>query len=214
MVKIAPSTDPAENLDELLKYAEELEPLAHFLHVDVMDGKFVEKTTLNSKDVEVLNSNTSLMLDVHLMAENPDVKSYILAGANIVTVHYEAFEDKKNLISTLKEIRSLGALAGLSLKPKTDILDIVPYLSLIDIVLVMSVEPGKSGQKFINETIKKVVDLRNYINDDPIQIEVDGGINPQVAKKLIMAGANILVSGNYIYSSKNRKEAINSLINP
>ena len=211
MVKIAPSTDPVKSMDELLEYAKSLEPFAHFLHVDVMNSNFVNKTTLTADDISLLNANTSLMLDVHLMESKPDVKKYIEAGANIVTVHYEAFTNKKDLVSTLKEIRNLGALVGLSIKPATNVEVVCDYLNLIDIILVMSVEPGKSGQKFLEETYSRVKKIKKYIKDTLIQIEVDGGVNPEVAGKLVKSGVSILVSGNYIYSSKNREEAILSL---
>lgn len=212
MVKIAPSTDPVKNLDELKKYIKEIQEYAYFLHVDVMNSNFVQKTNFDDAYVKEINDNTILMLDVHLMVKEPDVLKYIKAGANIVTVHFEAFENKNELKKVLKLIRQNKTLVGLSVKPKTSIQEIYPYLDLCDIILVMSVEPGSSGQKFLEETYEKVKVLKKEIGDRKIQIEVDGGIIPEIAKKLRLCGADILVSGNYVYSSKDRVKAIKSLI--
>lgn len=212
MVKIAPSTDPAKNFDDLLSYINEIRFAAHFLHVDVMNSNFVQKTNFDENFVAKINANTAMMLDVHLMVNEPDVLKYIEAGANIVTVHYEAFENKNKLKNVLKLIRGHKALAGLSIKPNTPVEEIASFLDYVDLVLVMSVEPGSSGQKFMEETYNKVLLLKDYIGKRPIQIEVDGGIVPEIAKNLKKCGADILVSGSYVYSSKDRVLAIKELM--
>lgn len=212
MVKIAPSTDPAKNFNDLLSYINEIRFAAHFLHVDVMNSNFVQKTNFDENFVAKINANTAMMLDVHLMVNEPDVLKYIEAGANIVTVHYEAFENKNKLKNALKLIRGHKALAGLSIKPNTSVEEIASFLDYVDLVLVMSVEPGSSGQKFMEETYNKVSLLKDYIGKRPIQIEVDGGIVPDIAKNLKKCGADILVSGSYVYSSKDRVLAIKELM--
>lgn len=212
MVKIAPSTDPAKNFDDLLSYINEIRFAAHFLHVDVMNSNFVQKTNFDENFVAKINANTAMMLDVHLMVNEPDVLKYIEAGANIVTVHYEAFENKNKLKNALKLIREHKALAGLSIKPNTPVEEIASFLDYVDLVLVMSVVPGSSGQKFMEETYNKVSLLKDYIGKRPIQIEVDGGIVPDIAKNLKKCGADILVSGSYVYSSKDRVLAIKELM--
>lgn len=212
MVKIAPSTDPAKNFDDLLSYINEIRFAAHFLHVDVMSSNFVQKTNFDENFVAKINANTAMMLDVHLMVNEPDVLKYIEAGANIVTVHYEAFENKNKLKNALKLIREHKALAGLSIKPNTPVEEIASFLDYVDLVLVMSVVPGSSGQKFMEETYNKVSLLKDYIGKRPIQIEVDGGIVPEIAKNLKKCGADILVSGSYVYSSKDRVLAIKELM--
>lgn len=214
MVKIAPSTDPAKSFESLMDLVRDVQDNAHFLHVDVMDGKFVKNTTFGSDVVAKINANTGMMLDVHLMVKNPDVAEFVEAGANIVTVHYESFKCKCVLIRALKKIRKLKALAGLSIKPKTKVEDVLKFLPLCDVVLVMSVEPGMSGQKFLEQTYDRVRVLKKYILEHKlnVQIEIDGGVNAENAKKLSSVGADILVSGNYVYSSENRVEAIKSLM--
>lgn len=212
MVKIAPSTDPAKNFDDLLSYINEIRFAAHFLHVDVMNSNFVQKTNFDENFVAKINANTAMMLDVHLMVNEPDVLKYIEAGANIVTVHYEAFENKNKLKNALKLIREHKALAGLSIKPNTPVEEIASFLDYVDLVLVMSVVPGSSGQKFMEETYNKVSLLKDYIGKRHIQIEVDGGIVPEIAKNLKKCGADILVSGSYVYSSKDRVLAIKELM--
>ena len=212
MVKIAPSTDPAKNFDDLLSYINEIRFAAHFLHVDVMNSNFVQKTNFDENFVAKINANTAMMLDVHLMVNEPDVLKYIEAGANIVTVHYEAFENKNKLKNALKLIREHKTLAGLSIKPNTSVEEIASFLDYVDLVLVMSVVPGSSGQKFMEETYNKVSLLKDYIGKRPIQIEVDGGIVPEIAKNLKKCGADILVSGSYVYSSKDRVLAIKELM--
>lgn len=214
MIKISASTHPAK--DDLIGYFKELEELnIDMLHCDVMDGEFVEDKTINYLDVAKINAISTIVLDVHLMVANPkkQVASYREAGANILTVHYEAFKDEKDLIKMLKLIKKYNMLAGLSIKPQTTIEQIYHLLPLVDLVLVMSVEPGKSGQKFMTGSLSKISKLRQIIKKQNLYclIEVDGGINDTLAKDLISSGADILVVGSFIFNAVNKLDAINAL---
>ncbi len=216
---VSVSTDPVKGenqCESVLNYAKEVMSAgADFLHCDVMDGKFVPQKTIDERVVEFVNSNCLIPLDVHLMTANPQrtILKYKKAGANILTVHYEAFKCKLKLKVALKKIRKLKMLSGLSIKPQTEVSEIENLLPLCDLVLVMSVEPGKSGQKFLENAIKKIEQL-NLIRKQKnlnFKIEVDGGINAEIAKKIASKGADIIVSGSYIFNAENKKEAINSL---
>ena len=180
------------------------------LHLDVMDGKFVPNTTFDYNFVARLSKLTDLLIDVHLMVEEPQrcVQNYIDAGANIISVHIEACSDIR---STLKYIKDHNCLAGVAMSPKTDIREIKSLLDekLVDIVLVMSVEPGRCGQEYIFGSAEKVAWLKAY--GGSIEIEVDGGINVENAKVLRMCGADILVSGSAIFNSDNPSKMIRLL---
>ncbi len=215
LLKIAPSTDPVPVGEELISYAKKLNNLADFLHLDVMSKSFVGKDSLSPEIARELYLNTLLPLDVHIMANEPKdlALKYIKSGAQIVTVHYEAFKNKKDLISTLKAIRKNKVLAGISINPDTEVIEIMPYLSYADLVLVMSVKPGKSGQKFMENANLKVKKLKQIREDYGARflIEVDGGITPEISKKLKSNGADIVVSGSYIFNSGDYKSAIDNL---
>ena len=212
---IAPSTDPAKTIEEIINYAHEIQDYVDFLHCDIMDGKFVSATTFLYDHLKNIKENTLLPLDVHLMIQNPEkyIKNYIDNGANILTVHFEAFKNKKQIIKTLKQIKKLGALCGLAIKPQTTINEIIPFLSYCDLILIMSVEPGKSGQTFMESAYDKVANLNKIKNDynSNLLIEVDGGINPEISNKLKHFGADIIVSGSFVYNSKNRAKAVQLL---
>ena len=215
ILKVAPSTDPAPNLDELLCYLKKINNIADFIHCDVMSSNFVCRDTINYKDVKELYLNTICPLDVHLMVDEPykQIDKYIKAGAQIISVHYEAFKDKKTLIKALNKIRKHNLLSGLAINPDTDVVEIMPYLAYSDLVLVMGVNAGASGQKYIEATNLKVKKLKQ-IRDDygaNYYIEVDGGITPDIAKKLKVYGADIVVSGKFVYFADDKVEAINSL---
>ena len=214
-VYVSVSLDPVKEHQKKIEYAKTLQGYADLIHCDVMDGKFVERTTFDENLVRNINANCLTMLDVHLMCQEPLalIEGYLQAGSNIITLHYEAFEDKNDIMEAFKMIKKGKALVGLSLKPDTKVKDIKMYLHDVDVVLVMSVEPGLSGQKFMTETLKKIEEL-DFIrkqNDFKYKIEVDGGIDNETAKACVEAGADILVSGSYIFNAKSQKEAINSL---
>ena len=183
---------------------------ANFVHLDVMDGKFVANTTFDDKFVDYVKNHTTLLLDVHLMVENPEevVDRYIQAGADILTFHYEA---TKNPEALLKYIKSKNVLAGLAINPETPAFKIKDLLkqNLIDVVLVMGVKPGACGQSFIPGSAEKVAEVREL--DHGVYIEIDGGVNVKNSKILRKLGANILVSGSAIFNSKNIKKTIRAL---
>lgn len=214
-VFVAVSTDPIGEYQLICEYAKDMQGVADFLHCDIMDGKFVPKTTYDAQLVSNINSNSGIMLDVHLMCEEPIdlVEGYIKAGANIVTVHYEAFKDKTQIIEVLNKIKKAHALAGISIKPETSVNEIKIYAHDFDVILVMSVEPGASGQKFMPEALEKIkqLDTLRSSNDFKYKIEVDGGVNAENAKDIIDAGADILVSGSYVYKAQDKKLAIEKL---
>ena len=214
-ILIAPSTDPAKTEKDLVEYIHNIQAYADFLHCDVMDGLFVSRKTISYDTIALIKQNCLLPLDVHLMVENPMpvLGKYAESGANIITVHYESFESGAEFFNAIKHIKKLGCLAGVSVKPQTKIQEIYDVLEIVDLVLVMSVEPGKSGQHFMSETLTKISELNDIRvrNGYKFLIEVDGGINNENCSQIINSGADVLVSGNYVYSADDKKVAIESL---
>lgn len=183
---------------------------ADWIHVDVMDGHFVPNITIGAPVVKSIRPVTNLPLDVHLMIDNPEkyIESFATAGADFLTFHYEAAPDRvKEIISMIK---SFGVRAGISIKPKTLPDVIFPYLADLDLVLVMTVEPGFGGQEFMYDCAQKIPQIREKAGQSLI-IQVDGGINKETAKICTDFGANCLVAGNYVYKSDNIQAAIRSL---
>ena len=183
-----------------------------YVHIDVMDGKFVPNTSFdNMGEIRGINLVTKYPMDVHLMMDNPI--SYIneLGNMNIefITIHLEIDKDKKEIF---KSIKDLGYKVGLSIKPNTNVKDIIPYLDDIDMVLVMSVEPGLGGQSFIESTVNRIKELKELIGSRNILIEVDGGINNETITKL--EGVDIAVVGSYISKSDNYYRRVEELLNP
>ena len=177
---------------------------ADMIHVDVMDGHFVPNLTIGPPVIKALKKQSSMLFDVHLMISpvHKYIEAYADAGADIITIHPEATDDLKKSIYKIKE---LNKKVGVSLNPETSIDTILKYLKEIDLVLIMSVNPGFGGQKFMPEVLKKIKDLKKIQNENKINfdIEIDGGINFENSKEAIEAGANILVSGTTIFKSNN-----------
>jgi len=177
---------------------------ADLIHIDVMDGHFVPNITIGPEIIKSLRKFSKLPFDVHLMIDPVDkyIESFADAGADIITIHPEA---TPNLLASIKKIKSLGKKAGVSLNPNTGTDKIEKFINDIDLILIMSVHPGFGGQKFIEQTLKKVKYLKNIINKKKIaaEIEIDGGINFENAKLAIEAGVDILVSGTTIFKSNN-----------
>lgn len=214
-VDVSVSTDPINDFQNIIEYAKQMQGVADFLHCDIMNENFVPKNSFDYNLVKNINRNSLIMLDVHLMVDEPsvDIPKYIEAGANILTVHYEAFEDKQDLVNTINFIKENHTLVGISLKPSTPFKEIRSFVFNCDVVLVMGVEPGASGQALIPEMFDKVKEIDEFrtSNNLKFKIEFDGGVNLGNAKKLIENGVDILVSGSYVYNSKNRKSAVASL---
>lgn len=200
-IKIAPSILSA-NFAELGKEIERITAAgADYIHIDVMDGHFVPNITIGSCIVKSIRNYTHLPFDVHLMIEPPEpyIEQFVEAGANIITVHAEAVT---HLDRVINQIKNLGVKAGVSLIPSTppDILDYV--IDQLDLVLVMSVNPGFGGQQFIGKSVEKIRELKYMIDETGknIDLEVDGGINKETAEFVIDAGANVLVAGSAVFS--------------
>ena len=174
---------------------------ADLIHVDVMDGHFVQNITMGPPIIKMIRKCTKLPFDVHLMISPVEkyIKAFADAGSDIITIHPEATDNLKRAVGTIK---SLGKKAGVSLNPKTPISALMDVINEIDLILIMSVNPGFAGQSFMNEVLPKVTELRKMINDKKlkIDIEIDGGINFETAPLAVKAGANILVSGTTVFS--------------
>ena len=190
----------------------------NYFHIDVMDGKFVENNTKDFmlESATTLSHITTLGIDVHLMVENIEefVDEYLVkTNPDIITFHIEASKTKERTMNIINEIKENGVKVGIAINPETSIDEIKDYLKYIHMVLVMTVVPGKGGQELIPQTINKIAELKKYIyeNDIDINIEADGGINDKNVKEVIEAGTDIIVSGSYIVSSDNMKERINKL---
>ena len=185
---------------------------ADWIHVDVMDGHFVPNLTIGIPVTAALKKVATKPLDVHLMIENPEkyALDFIKAGADILTFHYEAMKNDEEVSKLIKIIKKNNCKAGLSIKPKTHPDKILPFLKELDLLLVMTVEPGFGGQKFMQDCAEKIPFIRSNAPENLI-IQVDGGINAETGKICKDLGANSLVAGNYIYKSENIKVAIKSL---
>ncbi|MDX2077946.1 MAG: ribulose-phosphate 3-epimerase [bacterium] len=203
MIHLAPSLLAADfaRLGEQVQEAEANG--AELIHIDVMDGQFVPNITMGALVVEAVRRVTRLPLDVHLMIVQPalHIEAFARAGADRITVHYEA---DNHLHRTLMMIKSFGCVAGVAINPHTPAIALDAILPFVDLVNVMTVNPGFGGQEFIHEMMSKVAELRAMIGNlrRPIDLEVDGGINPQTAMSAAQAGANILVVGSAVFNSQ------------
>jgi ribulose-phosphate 3-epimerase len=185
---------------------------ADWFHIDVMDGVFVPNISFGIPIMNVLKKHSKKPLDVHLMIVNPDdyLEKFSKLGANVLTVHAEACT---HLHRTIQRIKNLGMKAGVALNPHTPISSLESIINEIDLVCLMSVNPGFGGQSFIENTFKKVVDLKSLINisNSNALIEIDGGVNSKNAKKLIEQGADVLVAGSFVFKSENPTNTISDL---
>ncbi|KQL44238.1 ribulose-phosphate 3-epimerase [Brevibacillus choshinensis] len=210
MVKIAPSILSAD----FARLGEEIQDVerggADWIHVDVMDGHFVPNITIGPLIVDAIRPVTKLPLDVHLMIEEPDryIPQFAKSGADWITVHQEAC---RHLHRTLHLIKEQGVKAGVVLNPATSLATIEHVLSDLDMVLLMTVNPGFGGQKFIHNVVPKIKELRRMLNErglGHVEIEIDGGVNTETARLCEEAGATVLVAGNAVFNQKDRAQAI------
>ncbi len=212
MVKIAPSILSAD----FSKLGEEIKDVerggADYIHVDVMDGHFVPNITIGPLIVDSIRPVTKLPLDVHLMIENPDsfIEDFAKAGADYITVHVEAC---RHLHRTIHLIKSLGVKAGVVLNPATPVQSIESIIEDVDMVLLMTVNPGFGGQKFISSVLPKIKQVKDMSVEKGlnIEIEVDGGVNEETARLCVEAGATVLVAGSSVFNKSDRREAISLL---
>lgn len=188
---------------------------AKWIHFDVMDGKFVENTTYDHTIVRQVKEYSNQFFDCHLMVVDPEkqINDFIEAGADLITFHLEA--TKQNPIDLIRAIKGKNVKTGISIKPDTKVEDLVPLLSELDLVLIMSVEPGKGGQKFMPSSLEKIAFLDEYRKKHHLSylIEVDGGINQQTSQLVKKAGVDVVVVGSYIFNQQNRNDLILELEN-
>ncbi|MCI9467976.1 MAG: ribulose-phosphate 3-epimerase [Oscillospiraceae bacterium] len=214
MVKISPSVLSAD----FCRLSAEVEDIrrggAEYVHVDVMDGIFVPNISIGLPVVESLRKATDMFLDVHLMIDRPHryVERFCAAGADLVTVHAEA-DQPQDLFACIETIKAQGKKVGMSVKPKTPAEVLLPYLPQLDLVLVMTVEPGFGGQRFMHDMLPKIERLRRFINEQNpgCELEVDGGVDPVTAPLCKQAGANVLVAGSAVFKHADRAEAIRAI---
>jgi len=212
MVLVAPSILSADfsKLGEEIKAVERAG--ADWIHIDVMDGHFVPNITIGPVVVSKIRKISNIFFDVHLMIENPGeyVEQFAKAGADLITIHAEVCED---ILSTINKVKDLGCKVGVSINPETSINSIAGIIQDVDLVLIMSVHPGFGGQSFIGDVLSKIRETRKIIDkiDKKIHLEVDGGINGKTAKAAIENGADVLVAGNFVFTSVNYKDVIQSL---
>jgi ribulose-phosphate 3-epimerase len=187
-----------------------------WIHFDVMDGHFVKNVSFGSIFLKCVMKNINLVKDVHIMIENPleHVEKFAKCGADYLTFHYEACKDDREVFQVIDKIHECGMKAGISIKPNTPVAKVFPFLHSLDLVLVMSVEPGLGGQKFMDLSLTKISLLKNKINEEKVDvlISVDGGVNDQTGPLCLKVGADILVVGQYIFGHDDFAERYQRLI--
>ena len=211
IVVSASSLPAGRNMSSQLDYIKKMQTYgADMYHLDIMDGLFVKNQTVDYTYFEQLKMSSALLFDVHLMVQYPTkvIKKYAKAGANILTIHYEAFANNEILIKALKNIRKNGMMSGIALDLETPVEVLEPIIKYCDLVLILTVKAGKGNQTFNESALKKIKAVKKM--DSRVLVEVDGGMNKETAAKAVKAGADIIVSGSYIYNN-DAYDAIQSL---
>jgi len=209
-MKLAPSLLAAD-FGQLRQEAKEVEPLASYFHIDVMDGHFVPNLTIGPPVVNSLRRGLQKPFDIHLMIDHPAIYAprFDVNPGDFITFHVEA---KDGPVLTIDVIKKIGANVGISLRPKTSLEAIFPYLDEVSLVLVMSVEPGFGGQAFMPEAIERIRRLRREIGERSIMIAVDGGIGPENVRDVVEAGAQLIVAGSSIFNKRDHTAAMRALL--
>ena len=205
---------------DFLNFEQEVEKMiaagVKWIHFDVMDGHFVKNISFGNLFLKRINNRIDLVKDVHIMIENPlsMIEKYAECGANYLTFHYEACKDDKEVFDVIDKIHECGMKAGISVKPETPVAKVFPFLHSLDLVLIMSVEPGCGGQKFIDLTLNKIVGLKNKINEEKVNvlISVDGGVNDVTGPDCVKVGADVLVVGQYLFGHEDFEERYKRLL--
>lgn len=210
MIKLSPSILSANfvRLEEEIKLLEKEN--IEYLHIDVMDGMFVPNISIGMPVIKSIRKITNIVLDAHFMIEKPEryIDEFISLGCDIINFHFEATDKHMEII---KKVKDANKKVGMTIKPNTSYKEILPYIEYLDLVLVMGVEPGFGGQKFIESSLEKISALRDYINENKLncELEVDGGIKIDNVEEVLEAGANVIVVGSDIFEKEDKSSIIN-----